>query len=202
MGKYIIFITAQLEPCHHNIYTVFMAGHSKWSQIKHKKAVTDAKKSKIFSKIVRMLSSEARIAKGNKNAPGLRAVIEKAKAANMPGENIDRAIKKATEPGAVMESITYESYGPGGVGVIIEALTENKNKAAAEIKHILSNHHCTLASIGSVTWAFARKITDQGFVWEPTTTVPISDEDSDILEALINELENNDEVQEVFTNTE
>jgi YebC/PmpR family DNA-binding regulatory protein len=179
-----------------------MAGHSKWSQIKHKKVVTDAKKSKIFSKIVRMLSSEARIAKGDKNTPGLRAVIEKAKAVNMPGENIDRAIKKATEPGAIMESIIYESYGPGGVGIIIEALTENKNKAAAEIKHILLNHSCTLASIGSVTWAFERKITDQGLVWEPTTTIPLSNEDSDILEALINELENNDEVQEVFTNVE
>ena len=179
-----------------------MAGHSKWSQIKHKKAVTDAKKSKIFSKIVRMLASEARIAQGDRNAPGLRVVIEKAKAVNMPGENIDRAIKKATEPGAVLESIIYESYGPGGVGIIIEALTENKNKAAAEIKHILSNHNCVLASIGSVTWAFVRKITDQGLVWEPTTTIPISEEDGGILDALVDELENNDEVQDVFTNAE
>jgi YebC/PmpR family DNA-binding regulatory protein len=179
-----------------------MAGHSKWAQIKHKKAITDAKKSKIFSKIVRMLSSEARIAKGDQNAPGLRAIIEKAKAANMPGDNIDRAIKKAIEPGGIMESITYESYGPGGVGIIIEALTENKNKAAAEIKHILSKHNFMFAGIGSVTWAFTRKITDQGLVWEPTTTIPLSDEESGILEILIDELENNDEVQEVFTNAE
>lgn len=179
-----------------------MAGHSKWSQIKHKKAVTDAKKSKIFSKIVRMLASEARIAKGDKNSPGLRAVIEKAKAVNMPGDNIERAIKKATEPGAVMESITYESYGPGGVGIIIEALTENKNKAAAEIKHILSSHDCVFAGIGSVTWAFVRKTTDQGLIWEPTTTIPLSEEDSGILEKLIEDLEENDEVQDVFVNAD
>ena len=99
-----------------------MSGHNKWAQIKHQKAVTDAKKSKIFSKLVCFISVEAKLAKGDINTPGLRAAIEKAKKVNMPFENIDRAIKKASEPSIQMETIAYETYGPGGVGLIIETL--------------------------------------------------------------------------------
>ena len=133
-----------------------MSGHNKWSQIKRQKGVTDAKKSKVFSKLVKLITNEAKISKGDRNSPGLRGAIEKAKKENMPTENIERAIKKASEPSSAMETITYEAYGPGGVGLIIEALTENRNKAAQEVKHILLKNGFALAGIGSVTWSFVK----------------------------------------------
>jgi YebC/PmpR family DNA-binding regulatory protein len=178
-----------------------MSGHNKWAQIKHKKAITDAKKSKIFSKIVRYIAVEAKLS-GGKESPGLRAAIEKAKKVNMPAENIERAIKKAAEPSAQMESITYETYGPGGVGIIIETLTDSKNRTAQEIKHLLSKNGFTLAGIGSVVWAFQKEISPEGLVWKPTSTISLSDTDLEILEKLVEELEENDDVQEVFTNAE
>ncbi len=178
-----------------------MAGHNKWSQIKHKKAVTDAKKSKIFSKLVRFIAVEAKLSQG-KDSPGLRAAIEKARKVNMPNDNIERALKKATEPGNSMESITYEAYGPGGVGIIIETLTDSKNRTAQDVKHILSENGTELAGIGAVTWAFKKEITPEGLVWTPTTTVEVSEEDLPLLEKLVEELENNDDVQDVYTNAE
>ena len=114
-----------------------MSGHNKWSQIKHKKGITDAKKSKMFSKLVRFISVEAKLS-GGKDSPGLRTAIEKAKKVNMPSENIERAIKKASDSSAQMDSITYETYGPGGVGIIIETLTDSRNRTAQDIKHILN----------------------------------------------------------------
>jgi YebC/PmpR family DNA-binding regulatory protein len=176
-----------------------MSGHNKWSKIKHKKAVTDAKKSKIFSKLIRAITAESKKCGGDTNSPSLRAAIEKAKEANMPADNIDRAVKKgASNEAGSMESITYETYGPGGTAIIVEALTDNRNKASAEIKHILSKNGFALAAIGSATWAFERS--EGG--WEPKTTVPLTEEDGQKLEELIDELEENDEVQEVFTNAE
>ena len=129
-----------------------MSGHNKWSKIKNKKAVTDAQKSKIFSKMVRLITVESKKAKGDINSPGLRAIIEKAKSENVPNDNISRAVKKGigNDVGA-MEQITYEAYGPGGTALIIEALTENKNKAVQEIKHILSKNGFELATSGSAT---------------------------------------------------
>lgn len=176
-----------------------MSGHNKWAQIKRKKAVTDAKKSKVFTKIVRLIGSEARLAKGDVNAPGLRAAIEKAKEANMPADNIERAVKKASEPSANLESITYEAYGPGGAGIIIEVLTDNRNRSAQEIKHILTRNNYALAGIGSVVWAFAKS---PDAAWTPTSFVEMNDEDAAALDALIDEIEENDDVQDVFTNAE
>ena len=175
-----------------------MSGHNKWSKIKRQKEKTDGEKSKIFGKMVRVISVEAKKAGGNLSAPGLRTAIEKARAANVPNDNIERAIKKASESGQNMEPVTYEAYGPGGCAIVIEALTENRNKAAQEIKFILSNHGLSLAGIGSATWAFEK--THEG--WNPKTTVAVSPEDGEKLGALIDELEENDEVQEVFTNAE
>ncbi len=175
-----------------------MSGHNKWSKIKRQKEKTDGQKSKIFGKMVRVISVEAKKAGGNLTAPGLRTAIEKAQAANVPKDNIERAIKKATESSAAMDAVTYEAYGPGGTAIIIEALTENRNKAAQEIKHILSNNGLELAAMGSATWAFEKN--NEG--WNPTMTVPLSDEDGEKLGVLIDELEENDEVQEVFTNAE
>lgn len=177
-----------------------MSGHNKWSKIKNKKAVTDAAKSKIFGKMVRFITVESKKVKGDINSPSLRAAIEKAKAVNVPSDNIDRAIKKGVGgEGGEMEQITYEAYGPGGCALIIEALTDNRNKAAQEVKHILSKNGFELATPGSAIWAFEKQ---NGTGWEPKTMATISDEDGEKLDKLIEDLEENDEVQEVFTNAE
>jgi YebC/PmpR family DNA-binding regulatory protein len=178
-----------------------MSGHNKWAQIKHKKAITDSKKSKIFSKLVRFIAVEAKLS-GGKESPGLRSAIEKAKKVNMPAENIERAIKKASEPSTQMEGITYEAYGPGGVGIIIETLTDSKNRTAQEVKHILSKNGFALGGIGSVAWSFQKEITPEGLVWKPTSTLPLSDEDLALLDKLVEDLEENDDVQDVYTNAE
>lgn len=178
-----------------------MSGHNKWAQIKHKKAITDAKKSKIFSKLVRFISVEAKLS-GGKDSPGLRAAIEKAKKVNMPGENIERAIKKASESGATMEAITYEAYGPGGVGIIIETLTDSKNRTAQDVKHILTKNGFALGGIGSVTWGFIKQKSPEGLVWTPTNTISLSDTDLELLDKLVEELEENDDVQDVYINAE
>lgn len=137
-----------------------MSGHNKWSQIKLKKGKTDAKKGLVFSKLARQIANEARAAKGNKEAPALRAAIERARKENMPSDNIERAIKRATEAGAKqLEPVLYEAYGPGGVALIIETLTDNKNKTSAEIKHMLSEKGGHLASPGAAAWAFQKVTT-------------------------------------------
>lgn len=176
-----------------------MSGHNKFSKIKHLKAKNDAQKSQHFGKLVRLITVEAKAAKGNLSSPGLAAAIEKARKENMPNDTIDRAIKKATsDNSAAMENIIYESYGPGGVAILISALTDNRNKAAQEIKHILSKNGFELASPGSASWAFQK--THEG--WTPTTTMPLEDADIDVLTKLVEDLENNEDVQEVFTNAE
>lgn len=176
-----------------------MSGHNKFSKIKHLKAKNDAQKSKAFGKYVRLITVESKKAKGNLSSPGLATAIEKARKENMPNDTIERAIKKgATDNSAAMELHTYEAYGPGGVAILIEALTDNKNKAAQEIKHILSLNDTELASQGSASWAFQK--THEG--WQATTTTPLEDVDIEKLTKLVEALEENDEVQEVFTNAE
>lgn len=178
-----------------------MAGHSKWKQIKERKAKTDSKKSQVFSKYAKLITNEARAAKGNKDAPALRASIERARKENMPSDTIERAIKKATAGGsAALESILYEAYGPGGVALLIGVLTDNKNKAAPEIKHLLAEHDANLASPGAASWAFRKEPATNNF--QPTTTVALSEEDLEKLDKLVEALEANEEVQEVFTNAE
>ncbi len=174
--------------------------HSQWEKKKYKKAASEGKTSKLFTKLVRAITMEAKKALGNRESPGLKLVIQKARDVNMPSDNIERAIKKATEPGAAMEHITYEAYGPGGVGIIIEALTDSRNRASQEIKFILSEHGANLGAIGSVTWGFTKNSVDSD--WTPTMTVPLSEEDSEKLSALIDELEDNDDIQAVFVNAE
>ena len=178
-----------------------MSGHNKWSQIKHKKDITDAKKSKIFSKLVRYISVEAKLS-GGKDSPALRAAVEKARKVNMPGDVIERAIKKASEPGVHMEKIAYETYGPGGVGIIVETLTDSRNRTAQDIKHILTKNGFELASIGSVAWSFTKEKTPEGIIWKPNMFIPVSDTDLELLDKLVDELEENDDVQDVYTNAE
>lgn len=188
-----------------------MSGHNKWSQIRRQKGKSDGEKSKIFGKFAKLISDEARKAGGNRNSPSLKAAIDRAKAENMPNDNIERAIKRATESKTAMESITYEAYGPGGCALIIEALTDNRNKAAQEIKFILSKHGFALAGMGAAMWAFRKNTppptpssTEEGRQERlvATTTVPLSEPDLALLQKLVEELEDNDEVQEVFTNAE
>ncbi len=176
-----------------------MAGHNKFSKIKHQKAKNDAQKSKVFGKLVRFITVEAKKAGGNLKSPGLSLAIEKAKKENMPNDTIDRAIKKATtENSASMESIVYEAYGPGGIAILIDVLTDNRNKAAQEIKHILSLNGSELAAPGSASWAFTK--THEG--WSANSLMPLEDADIEKLQILVEALEENDEVQDVFTNAE
>ena len=176
-----------------------MSGHSKWAQIKRQKGAEDSKKSKLFGKLGSLIATEAKKSNGDVNSPGLRMLIEKAKKENMPKDTIERAVKKGAGGEAdVMEALTYEGYGPGGCALIIEAFTGNRNKAAQEIKHILSRNGGALAAQGSALWAFTK--TEEG--WEPNSTIPLSDEDGAILSTIIEDLEANDEVQEVFTNAD
>ncbi len=176
-----------------------MSGHNKWSQIKHKKAITDGKRSKIFGKLVKLIALESKKVAGNLSAPGLRAVIERAKKENMPIDNIDRAVKKGAGGDAGnMEAVLFEAYGPGGCAILIEGLTDNKNRTVAEIKHLLSKRGLTLAGQGAAVWAFTK--TAEGF--GPQTMAPLSDEDGEALSSLLEELDEHDDVQEVYTNAE
>jgi len=174
-----------------------MAGHNKWSKIKHKKAVTDAKKSQVFGKLARLIAVESKHAGGDISSPGLRGAIEKARAENMPSENIARAVAKGkTDTGASAETVRYETYGPGGVAIVIDGLTDNRNRTAAEIKHLLSEHGYELASPGSASWAFQHI---EGS-WEPTSVVDLPDEDLAKLSTLVDSLEAHDDIQSVYTN--
>ncbi len=176
-----------------------MSGHNKFSKIKRLKEKNDAQKGAVFTKMAKAIQVEAKKANGDITSPGLRAAIEKARSFDMPNDNIERAIKKATSTDAKeMESIMYESYGPGGCAIMIDVLTDNRNRAAGEIKHLLSENGSSLASPGSASWAFDK--TSEG--WVPKSTVAISEEDSPKLEKLIEDLENNEDVQDVYTNAE
>ena len=137
-----------------------MSGHSKWASIKHKKAATDAKRGKLFTRIIRELAITAREGGGDPDTnPSLRKAVADAKAANMPADNIKRAIMKGTGQleGVSYEEMSYEGYGPGGVAVYIETLTDNKNRTVSEVRHIFSKHGGNLGESGSVAWMFQRK---------------------------------------------
>jgi YebC/PmpR family DNA-binding regulatory protein len=137
-----------------------VSGHSKWAQIKRKKAVVDAKRGAHFTKLIREITVAARSGGGNPDFnPRLRLAVDTAKAANMPADNIDRAIKKGTGEleGVHYEEVSYEGYGPAGVALYIETLTDNPNRTVADIRHALSRNFGTLGTTGSVAWQFERK---------------------------------------------
>lgn len=239
-----------------------MSGHSKWKTIQHKKNAMDAKRGKIFSKLSKELSVVAK--KGGSNPdtnPSLRTTIEKAKSVNMPTDNIERAIKKGAGElgGVVYEEVSYEAYAGGGVGMVVTCLTDNKNRTAAEVRHIFTRHGRDFASVGAVMRGFQRKgqiILDAKGINEdkvmelvleagaedmtreedrveiitdpaafpavcdalgkagiktlsaevsliPIATVPVGDKKTaDEILRLVNDLEDNDDVQNVFTNME
>ncbi|MCB0032489.1 MAG: YebC/PmpR family DNA-binding transcriptional regulator [Anaerolineales bacterium] len=137
-----------------------MSGHSKWSTIKHKKAAVDAKRGKIFTRLAKEITIAAREGDANPEFnPALRLAIDKAKKANMPNDNIDRAIKRGTGEldGGELFEIVYEGYGSHGVGILIECVTDNKNRAVAEIRHTLNKHGGNMATAGAVSWQFTQK---------------------------------------------
>ena len=137
-----------------------MSGHSKWSSIKHKKGITDARRGKIFTKLIKEITVAARMGGGDINAnPRLRTAVQAAKSENMPKDNIERAIKKGTGEleGVNYEESIYEGYGPGGAAVYIESLTDNKNRAVSDIRHILNKAGGNLGANGCVAWMFEKK---------------------------------------------
>jgi YebC/PmpR family DNA-binding regulatory protein len=158
-----------------------MSGHSKWSSIKHKKGAADAKRGKIFTKLIREITTAARIGGGDSESNSrLRVAIAQAKSENMPKDNIEKAIKKGTsigEGGENYEEHTYEGYGPGGVAILIQALTDNNKRTTADVRHILSRLNGNLAEPGSVSWIFNKK----GYI---TFDKKISDEDRIMEQAL------------------
>jgi YebC/PmpR family DNA-binding regulatory protein len=137
-----------------------MSGHNKWSTIKHKKGAADAKRGKLFSKIIKEITIAARFGGGDADGnPRLRTAVNAARAANMPRENVDRAIKRGTGEiaGVNYEEMTYEGYGPGGVAVMVETLTDNKNRTVAEIRHIFEKYSGSLGESGCVSWIFKKQ---------------------------------------------
>lgn len=176
-----------------------MSGHNKWAQIKRQKGAADAAKSNLWGKLGKRIAVESKKANGDVNSPSLRAIIETAKKANMPKDTIDRAVKKGISADAsTLEQITYETYGPGGAAIIIEAVTDSRNRTAQEIKHLLDLQGLSLASPGSAAWAFEK--TGEG--WNPKTTVPLSPEDTEALMKILEIIDAHDDVEEVYTNAE
>jgi len=236
-----------------------MSGHSKWSTIKRKKAVIDSQRGRAFTKIIKEISVAARVGGGDPGAnPRLRTLLDKAKALNMPIDNATRAIKKGTGelPGTHYEAYTYEGYGPHGIAIIIETLSDNKNRTVAEFRHLFSAQGGSLGETGSVNWMFERmgvvkatgkKITEDDLLeklfdyeindieveddyysiycsvksldqvkqavekiglkvesaeieWVAKTTVPLSDEQSEKALEMLSALEEQEDVQNVYTN--
>lgn len=173
-----------------------MSGHNKWSKIKHKKAATDAQKGKIFSKHSAMITMEVKKSGGNPNAANVLAAIERAKKDSMPKENIERAIVKGSGAGASsMEEVLFEGYGPGGVALLIEAVTDNNNRTAPEIKHIFSKAGLELGTPGSAAWAFTK--TAEGYV--PNSPLELDDETGEKLAEFIERIEEQDDVTNVYS---
>lgn len=177
-----------------------MSGHSKWSNIKHRKESVDKKKGKVFSKIARLLAVAAREKGGDPETnPKLRLVIEKAREVNMSKDNIERAVKKGAGQiaGEQIEEVTYEAYGPAGIALIIETITDNKNRTVSELKHVLSKFDGKIAEVGSVKYLFDK----QGDGWVAKYPLEISDQKTrDRLENLFETLDDQDDVQEIYSN--
>jgi len=175
-----------------------MSGHSKWSQIKRQKSVTDAAKSRVFSRYARLIALESKKANGVLSAPGLSVAIARAKAANMPKENIERAVAKGmSKDSGTLEQVVYEAYGPGGVALLVESLTDNKNRTTQEIKHLLVLQGVELASPGAASWAFTKTGGDY-IPNEPLIDIAGTDEEK--LGVILEALDEHNDVQQVFTN--
>lgn len=175
-----------------------MSGHSKWASIKHKKAAQDAKRGKIFTKVIRELSAAARLGGGDPDAnPRLRNAVSDAKGVNMPADNIKRAIMKGTGEleGATYDEISYEGYGPGGVAILLEVLTDNRNRSVSELRHIFSKNGGNIGESGCVAWMFGRK----GYLVVEKSKASEDDLLDIILEAGAEDLREDGSNYEIFT---
>jgi YebC/PmpR family DNA-binding regulatory protein len=178
-----------------------MSGHSKWASIKHKKGALDAKRGKIFTRLIKELTIAARNGGGDPDMnPRLRSVIADAKAANMPAENIKRAIRKGTgeEPGVSYEEAQYEAYGPGGAAVIIDVLTDNKNRTVGELRHMLEKGGGNLASTNAVAWMFNKK----GYIVVEKAKADEEKQMAAVLEAGADDMQDDDDNWEVLSTPE
>lgn len=178
-----------------------MSGHSKWHSIKHKKGATDAKRGKLFTKFIKEITVAARTGGGDPDANArLRKAILDAKAGNMPNDTIDRAVRRGTgaEEGVNYEEITYEGYGPGGVAILIEAVTDNRNRTVAEIRHMLSKNGGNLGETGSVGWLFEKK----GYIVVDKTAKPEEELFDIAIEAGADDLRDDEDNFEIITSPE
>jgi len=178
-----------------------MSGHSKWHSIKHKKGAADAKRGKIFTRLIKELTVAARAGGGDPDMnPRLRTIIAEAKSNNMPADNIKRAIRRGTgeEPGVSYEEAQYEAYGPGGAAMIIDVLTDNKNRTAGEIRHLLEKHGGNLAAPNAVAWMFHKK----GYIVVEKTKAAGNDEErlmNAVLDAGADDFQDDEDNWEVFS---
>lgn len=178
-----------------------MAGHSKWAQIKRKKAVVDAKKGKLFSRLARDIEFAVQKGADPDLNPALKSAVAEARMYNMPNENIERAIKKgigAEAEAGTLEEIYYGAYGPGGIAILIKAVTANKNRTTAQLKHILSVHNSTFTESASVLWQFQK--TPDG--WSARSRISLSPTDRERLNMLIGALRSETGIQGIFTNAQ
>ena len=174
-----------------------MAGHSKWSKIKHKKSSADSTKSKLFSKITRMISFEAQKANGDRDSSGLRTAIEKARSYNIPTDTIERAIKSGMQKNnRPSERVVYETYGPSGCAMLIITLTDNKNRSAAAVRHCLAMFHLSIAEPGAALWMFEA----HNNTYTPKNRITLSEEDSKTMRHIQNALLELEDVNEVVIN--
>src|ERR1019366_172997 len=178
-----------------------MSGHSKWASIKHKKGALDAKRGKIFSRIIKELTVAARAAGGDPDMnPRLRTVIADAQAQNMPADNIKRALRRGTgeEPGVSYEEAQYEAYGPGGAAVIMDVLTDNKNRTVGELRHLLTKHGGNLAETNAVAWMFTKR----GYIVVPKSKTKEDDLMAAVIDAGGDDLRDDGDNWEVLSSPE
>ncbi len=173
-----------------------MSGHNKWSKIKHKKAATDAQKSRVFSKHAALITMEVKKAGGNTDSANVLAAVERAKKDSMPKENIERALQKGKGvDAAALEEIMFEGYGPGGVALLIEVVTDNNNRTAPLIRHVFTKAGLELGSPGSAVWAFSKSA--DGYT--PTNPLTLTDEAGEKLADFIERLEEIPDVTNIYS---
>lgn len=190
-----------------------MSGHSHWSGIKHKKGAKDAKRGVIFSKLLNAVSAAAKSESNPQFNPRLRTAVQTAREANVPNENIERAIKKAAEKTDELEELTMEAYGPGGIAILIEAITDSRNRTISETKKIISDAGCKWAEPGSVRWAFSAEggslpagrqapggSSNYSGGWVAKFPQDINDEDKEKLLFAVEKIQDQNDVQSVYTN--
>ncbi|HFC10825.1 MAG TPA: YebC/PmpR family DNA-binding transcriptional regulator [Candidatus Kaiserbacteria bacterium] len=177
-----------------------MSGHSKWATTKRQKASTDAAKSRVFARFSRLIALESKKTAGDISSPGLSSAISRAKSVNMPKDSIDRAVAKGMSKDAdALEQIVYEFYGPSGIAIVVDALTDNRNRTTQEIKHLLSKQGYELSTPGSASWAFTKEKNGKYIPAEQTVLEP-SEDDEEKLTTLLTLLDEHEDVQTIYTN--